>query len=66
LALLTRNEAVRKEIKETINRYETERAQLDKLVPPSVIESMNKKISTIISNNEKLTETLQKIEEVSK
>jgi len=39
---------------------------MDKLVPPSVIESMNKKISAMISNNEKLTETLNVIEEVSK
>jgi hypothetical protein len=29
---------------------------MDKLVPPVVIESMNKKISAVIANNEKVNE----------
>ena len=33
---------------------EAEKSEMDKLVPPSVIENMNKKISAIISNNEKI------------
>ena len=39
---------------------------MDKLVPPSVIENMNKKISNIISNNEKLAEVSKAIEELSR
>ena len=39
---------------------------MDRLVPPAVIENMNKKISNIISNNERFNEVQQIIEEISK
>lgn len=39
---------------------------MDRLVPPAVIDNMNKKISTIIANNERYTEVSKIIEEVSR
>lgn len=39
---------------------------MDKLVPPSVIENMNKKITAVIATNEKLTEVSKIIEDVTK
>jgi hypothetical protein len=39
---------------------------MEKLVPPSVIESMNKKITAVIASNEKLTEVSKIIEDVTK
>jgi cell division protein FtsB len=66
LALQAKNEALRKEIKKVSERYEAEKAEMEKLVPPSVIENMNKKISAVISNNEKVAEISKIIEEVTK
>ena len=45
---------------------EAEKSEMDKLVPPSVIENMNKKISAIISNNEKIVEVTKAIEDISR
>ena len=39
---------------------------MERLVPPAVIDNMNKKISTIIANNERLNEVSKIIEEVSR
>lgn len=39
---------------------------MDRLVPPSVIESMNKKISAVIATNEKFAEVSKIIEDVTK
>lgn len=39
---------------------------MERLVPPAVIENMNKKISNIISSNERLNEVSKIIDELSK
>ena len=62
LAIRSKNEVLKKEIKKINEKIEAERAEMDRLVPPAVIENMNKKISNIISSNERFNEVQQIIE----
>ena len=62
LAIRSKNEVLKKEIKKINEKIEAERAEMDRRVPPAVIENMNKKISNIISSNERFNEVQQIIE----
>ena len=62
LAIRSKNEVLKKEIKKINDKIEAERAEMDRLVPPAVIENMNKKISNVISSNERFNEVQQIIE----
>lgn len=66
MAIQAKNDALRKEIRKISERYEAEKAEMEKLVPPSVIENMNKKISVVIASNDKLAEVSKIIEDVTK
>ena len=55
MALKSKNDALRKDLKKINEKIDVERAEMDRLVPPTVIESMNKKISGIIASSERLT-----------
>jgi len=66
VALKSKNEGLRKEIKKFNDKIEIEKAEMERLVPPGIIDSMNKKISTIITNNERLNEVAKIIEETTK
>jgi vacuolar-type H+-ATPase subunit I/STV1 len=66
LAIQAKNESIRKEIRKTLDKYEHEKSEMEKLVPPSVIENMNKKISAIIATNDKLNETLKAIDDITR
>ena len=62
LAIRSKNEVLKREIKKINEKIEAERAEMDRRVPPAVIENMNKKISNIISSNERFNEVQQIIE----
>lgn len=66
MAIQAKANALKKEIRDINARYNAEKAEMEKLVPPSVIENINKKISDAILTNEKIIEVTKVIENVSK
>ena len=55
---------LRKDLKKINEKIDAERVEMERLVPPSVIENMNKKISGIIASSERLTEVSKIIDEI--
>jgi hypothetical protein len=65
VAIKEKNEVLRKDLKKINEKIDAEKAEMDRLVPPAVIENMNKKITTIIASSERLTEVSKIIKEVT-